>query len=37
MLDEAQRARITMCQDLTVLERWIDRAFSVKSADELLR
>lgn len=29
------RARITACADLDQLERWLDRAVSVDSADEL--
>jgi hypothetical protein len=30
------RERISACQDVDTLERWMDRAFSVTTADELI-
>jgi len=35
MTDDQQR-RIVTCTDLAIVERWLDRAFSVASVDELL-
>jgi hypothetical protein len=35
-VSDEQRRRIAACADLAVLDGWIDRAFSVTSADELL-
>ena len=35
MTDDQQR-RIVTCTDLATVERWLDRAFSVASVDELL-
>jgi hypothetical protein len=31
-----QQDRILTCTDLAILDRWLDRAFSVASVDELL-
>ncbi|MFF4662087.1 hypothetical protein [Streptomyces sp. NPDC001279] len=34
-VDEAVRERIGSCRDLRVLDVWVDRAFTVKTIDEL--
>jgi hypothetical protein len=36
MLTEEQRQQIVTCLDLAALDRWLDRAFSVASVNELL-
>ncbi|MFM9448379.1 hypothetical protein [Streptomyces acidiscabies] len=34
-LSEADRERIESCADLTVLDRWLDRAITATTADEV--
>jgi hypothetical protein len=36
ILTEAQQRRITECSDVAVLDRWLDRALTVASVDEIL-
>jgi predicted transposase YdaD len=36
VLTEEQRQQIVTCVDLAALDRWLDRAFSVVSVNELL-
>jgi flagellar biosynthesis/type III secretory pathway protein FliH len=35
-VNEAQRQQIVTCIDLAALDRWLERAFSITSVDELL-
>ena len=35
-VSDEQRARILVCRDLPTLDRWLDLAFSVASAQEML-
>ena len=34
-VEDAARERIASCRDLPVLDRWVVRAFTVKTTDEL--
>ena len=35
-MTDDQQHRIVTCTDLAIVDRWLDRAFSVASVDELL-